>query len=144
MHRSRDERGAVAILVALLMVLLLSLAAMAVDLGRAYVERQEVQRVADFAALAGAAGNNLPGTTPGHCDYGERAAATDQAVVDVAAYLAESPTPGALVDCSLNNGEVFYGTINPDASGSGVELIFDPTSSPSSARTARSTSGSRR
>jgi len=131
MPRPRDERGAIALVVAVLTVVLLGMAGMAVDLGHAYVARRDVQKVVDFAALAGAAGNNLPGTTPLTCSYGRRAAAADQAVQDVLRRLGdeaemwqEAPTAQGLVDCDLRNGEVLYGTL--DRSGSQPTLDFDP------------------
>jgi len=48
------QRGAVAVLVALFLVVLLGFAALAIDLGRAWVVRNELQNAADVAALAGA------------------------------------------------------------------------------------------
>jgi uncharacterized membrane protein len=50
----RTEHGAVAVFVALLSVVLMSAAALGVDLGQAYVAKREVQNQADLAALAGA------------------------------------------------------------------------------------------
>ncbi len=47
-----DERGAVAILVALSMVILLGAIAMSIDVGRIYQERRELQNGADAAAHA--------------------------------------------------------------------------------------------
>lgn len=52
MRRLGDERGAVAVLVALLMVPLLGFAAIAIDVGALYVERGQLQNGADAAALA--------------------------------------------------------------------------------------------
>lgn len=49
----RDEQGAVAVMVAMLSVLLLSMAALAVDLGNAVARSTGVQAQADHAALAG-------------------------------------------------------------------------------------------
>ena len=49
-----DETGAVAIIVALAMVVLLSVVALVVDLGGLYGHDRELQTVADAAALAGA------------------------------------------------------------------------------------------
>lgn len=131
-HRRRGEEGQVAVLVGLLSVVLMGAASMAVDLGQAFLQRQDVQKDTDLAALAGVAGSNLPGTTPGTCGYGPRAAATDQAVEDVAAHLvanagdtwAVTPTPTGLVDCNLTNGEVFYGSVST-ASGA-LRLAYDP------------------
>jgi hypothetical protein len=48
------ERGATLLFVAVALVALLSLAALAIDLGMLYVARNEAQRAADAAALAGA------------------------------------------------------------------------------------------
>lgn len=50
--KPEPERGATAILVALLMVVLLSFAAIAVDVGAMYAEKSVVQNGADAAALA--------------------------------------------------------------------------------------------
>lgn len=131
-RRSRGEDGQVAVLVGLLSVVLMGAASMAVDLGQAFVQRQDVQEDTDLAALAGVAGSNLPGTTAGSCGYGPRAAATDQAVIDVAAHLVANagdswsvtPTATGLADCNLANGEVLYGSV---ATTSGVlTLTYDP------------------
>jgi hypothetical protein len=51
-----NERGVALAFVAVLLVVLLGMAALAVDLGLLFNARTEVQRVADSAALAGAAG----------------------------------------------------------------------------------------
>jgi hypothetical protein len=50
----RDERGSVMVVVAVTMTALLSMVALAVDLGMLFTARGEAQRVADAAALAGA------------------------------------------------------------------------------------------
>src|SRR6187551_2379929 len=55
-HRApKDRRGAIILLTAILMVLLVSAIALVVDLGYLYVGRAELQRSADSAALAAAA-----------------------------------------------------------------------------------------
>ena len=54
--RLRDDRGSAVILAAVAMTALLSVVALAVDVGMLYTARGEAQRVADAAALAGAAG----------------------------------------------------------------------------------------
>lgn len=51
---TRDERGQVVVLVAILIVVLLGFAALAVDVGYMYTTRHELQRSADSGALAGA------------------------------------------------------------------------------------------
>jgi hypothetical protein len=126
-RRRRDDRGAVAVMVALLAVVLLTISAMSVDLGNAWQVKRQVQAGSDLAAEAGAGvkGANLPQSGPLHsCSYGNAGAlATDQAVKDIANYLAhqEDPDgtgnystlvanlPGELTDCNMDNGEVVYG-----------------------------------
>ncbi|WP_336649825.1 pilus assembly protein TadG-related protein [Kocuria rosea] len=51
-HRENGERGAVAVLTALCLVVLLGFAAIAIDVGRMYEERAQLQSGADAAALA--------------------------------------------------------------------------------------------
>ena len=52
MQRLRDERGAVGVMVALLMVPLIGFAAIAIDVAAMYAERQQLQTGADAGALA--------------------------------------------------------------------------------------------
>jgi hypothetical protein len=59
---NRNERGAVSVLVALLMVVLLAFAALAVDVGMLYSEKAQLQNGADAAALGIA---QTCATTPG-------------------------------------------------------------------------------
>src|ERR1700712_5098129 len=51
-RRMRDDRGAVAVLVAILMVPLLGFAAVGIDVAAMYAERQQLQTGADAGALA--------------------------------------------------------------------------------------------
>jgi hypothetical protein len=53
-HRLTDERGAIAVLAALTIVILLAAVAFVVDISRLYHERQVLQNAVDFGALAGA------------------------------------------------------------------------------------------
>ena len=50
----QDTRGAVAVIVAIMMVVLLSFGALALDISNAMIARNELQNVADASALAGA------------------------------------------------------------------------------------------
>ena len=50
----RDERGATAVTVAIMLVMLLSMGAITIDIGHSLVARNELQNVSDAAALAGA------------------------------------------------------------------------------------------
>src|SRR4051812_31463766 len=52
MRRVNDERGAIAVIVALMMVVLLACGAIVIDAGALYQERRELQNGADAAALA--------------------------------------------------------------------------------------------
>lgn len=54
MRDVRDDRGSTLVIVALAMTALLSIVALAIDVGMLYTARGEAQRVADAAALAGA------------------------------------------------------------------------------------------
>jgi hypothetical protein len=133
--KKRDEAGVVAIMVALLAVVLLGVSALTVDLGQAFVKKRDIQKQTDFAALAGAAGDDLPMTSAGiTCSItttyaGVAARPTDQAIIDTAAYLSSQPggtdiTPAQLTDCNLANGEANYGMWSRDSAG--VHLNADP------------------
>jgi Flp pilus assembly protein TadG len=52
MRRLKDDRGAVAVMVAVIMVPLLVCTALVVDIGSAYVRKRELQNAADAAVLA--------------------------------------------------------------------------------------------
>ena len=52
--RGQHERGATAIIIALLLVVLMGFAALAVDIGAGMVERRGDQTAADVAVMAGA------------------------------------------------------------------------------------------
>lgn len=53
-HRGRERRGAVAIIVALLLVALIGFTAFAIDFGQTFVFRAQLQTAADAGAMAGA------------------------------------------------------------------------------------------
>ena len=61
--KHRKQRGQTLVLVALCLVVLISMAALAIDLTTLYVARGEMQRAADAAALAGAQAFVSSGTT---------------------------------------------------------------------------------
>ena len=100
--RNQDERGAVAIMFALLVVVLCGLSAVAVDLGNAYQRKGETQSQADLAALSAA-----PALATSH----------DAAVLKVVAYLKNNTKVGQdlsslssamLTDGNPANGEVTF------------------------------------
>lgn len=82
---NRDERGVTAIIFALCTVLLFSIGALVVDLGNAQQRHRDTQTEADFAALAGGAGDNLPGPQANPLP-------SDPAVAAVATYLLKNWT----------------------------------------------------
>ena len=55
LERFRNEKGQTTIILALAMILLFGFVALAVDVGRAYTEKEGLQRTADLTALSGAA-----------------------------------------------------------------------------------------
>jgi Flp pilus assembly protein TadG len=82
---ARDERGATAVLVALLAVFLVGLSAFTVDLGQAYVSNRNLQKAADAGSLAGAqALTKFPGTCNTVASNSTARAAAHTAAVAVA------------------------------------------------------------
>jgi Flp pilus assembly protein TadG len=144
-RRGRDERGAVAVMVGLLSVLLLTMAALGTDLGQAWAQKRQIQAGSDLATLAGAgiSGNDLPAPTAGKaCSYGTGAMAADPAAVDVARYVASkaytptlspaavpaatvSATATTLTDCNVKNGEIFYGIPSYNTSSDTWTLAYN-------------------
>lgn len=60
-HRARDERGATAVLVTLLALVLFAVGALAIDMGQVYAKRAALQSNVDLAVLAAAAELDNPG-----------------------------------------------------------------------------------
>jgi Flp pilus assembly protein TadG len=108
------QRGAVAILTALFLVVLLALAAFAIDIARWYLVRNELQNAADAAALAGAACVN-PST---QCGSLPNATAPDFTVASSAAATAISLNKA--VNVTLQTGQVTAGGWNLSSPASGV------------------------
>ncbi|MEE8331113.1 MAG: Tad domain-containing protein [Acidimicrobiia bacterium] len=74
MHRLNDDGGAVAVIVAIFAVGLIGMAAFALDTGRLYQERRELQNGADASALAIAEDCLI---NPASCTYGGADATAD-------------------------------------------------------------------
>jgi Flp pilus assembly protein TadG len=73
----RDDRGAVTVIVAIMMVVVLGIAALVVDVGSVEVRRAQLQDAADAAALAIAQDcYRATGTTATTCDAGVKSAAS--------------------------------------------------------------------
>jgi len=126
-----DERGAVAIMYALLAVVLLISAALAVDIGNAVARKSDVQGQADFAALAGA--SQLGAQTSGTVPAGVVQAVKDQLNANRplnsdGTCRAETPcvqTTSQLTDGVLSNGEVRFcsGTSPAGCRKSGLQVV---------------------
>lgn len=110
----RNESGAVAIMVAVLAVVLLSVAALGVDLGNAMNRKQLTQNSADFSALAGA--NGLPvtdlTTVQKVADYlNQNQPSSDGAATECNPDAGKTITSAMLTDTMDYNGDVeFIGT----------------------------------
>jgi hypothetical protein len=109
-HRRRDDRGAVAVMFALLAVVLMSLAALGTDIGNEVNRHTVTQTQADFGAFAGGA------KLPNNGRVGQAVPADVVAAV-VASMNANQPqddngittvTATQLTDGVLNNGEVRF------------------------------------
>ncbi|WP_442543658.1 pilus assembly protein TadG-related protein [Arthrobacter sp. KN11-1C] len=111
------ERGAVAVLVALLMVVLLGFAAIAVDEGMLYSQKAQMQNGADAAALAIAQDCAKRGTTL--CVPAAGGTALQLAKANSNNGMADAPTPSF-----PSPGTVVVTTAARDANGSGVSLWF--------------------
>ena len=107
-----DTRGAVAVTVAIVMVVLFSFAALALDISNAMIARNELQNVADASALAGARQlgviyQALPSGTP----YTTYQLSDASAVVNAATTVA-SQNQARGVAISLNPADIVIGVWN--------------------------------
>jgi len=128
--RGRDERGAVAVIYALLAVVLVGMAAMAVDLGNGIARKSDVQGQADFAALAAAAqlSANMSGTVPASVVIEVRDQLNaNRPLNDDGTCRDDAPcvTTAELTDGNIDNGEVRYcsGTSPAGCRKSGLQVI---------------------
>ena len=117
LSRRREERGAIAILFALMAVLLLTVAALATDIGNAVARRTATQTQADFAALAAVTkldGPTVTGATPSATvvDIVRDSLNANQPQDDSSGCWRTSPpscvTSSQLTDGNLTNGEVRF------------------------------------
>jgi Flp pilus assembly protein TadG len=95
-RRIRDDRGAIAVIVAVLSVLLFASAAIAVDLGNLWARKRDVQKQVDITALS--AGWQLPMTT----------ANRDQIADTVASYFNKNLSTGQ--DAGVTGTQLLNGT----------------------------------
>jgi Flp pilus assembly protein TadG len=131
----RSERGAVAVLVALLSIVMFAMAAIAVDLSNTFVRKRDVQRQADFAALAGGSelGNQTSGAVPASVVDAVRDQLNGDSVVsnlpqDDETGGATPVTSSDLTDTDLTNGQVRFanGGLQVLAPEVTVDFSFSP------------------
>jgi len=118
-HRRRDERGAVAVIFALLAVVLMSLAALGTDIGNEVNRHTQTQTQADFAAFAAAAKMTQTGhvgDTPSSAVLSAIAASmnANQPQDDKRSCWTSNNcvTTAQLTDGDLTNGDVRYVTVS--------------------------------
>ena len=110
-----NEHGAVAVMTALFLVVLLAMGAAAIDIGHALVAKNELQTAADAGALAGtrALGLIYEGMTAA-----EQQAYTltggDQATIVAAVQTTSAANSAAGVAITINAGDIAIGTWNPN------------------------------
>ena len=111
--RLTDSRGAAAVMVSIMMVVLLAMGAAAIDMGHALVARNELQNVSDAAALAGdrALAIIYQGMSPAaQQTYVLTGAA--QATIVAAAQATAVANSAAGVPITVNAGDISIGTWN--------------------------------
>lgn len=93
--RRPSERGATAVLTALLAVLLVGISAFTVDFGRSYLSKRQLQNAADAGSLAGA---SYYVDKPGDCAALSLNASYESDSKDIAKAIIEESRPGATLD----------------------------------------------
>ncbi|MDF0675600.1 MAG: pilus assembly protein TadG-related protein [Nitrospira sp.] len=109
-----NEQGAVAAMTAIFLVVLLAVAAAAIDIGHALVAKNELQNTADAAALAGtrALGVIYEGMTPAQQQIYVLTSG-DRAVVTNAVQATAVANSAAGVPIAINAADIAIGTWNP-------------------------------
>jgi len=108
-----NSRGAVAVMTAIFMVVLLAMGAAAIDIGHALVARNELQNVSDAAALAGdrALAIIYQGMTPA-AQQSYVVTAGNRATVVAAAQATAVANSAAGVPITVNAADIAFGTWN--------------------------------
>ena len=104
-----DSRGAVAVTAAILLVTLFSITALSLDIGQAVVAKNELQNVADAAALAGARvlGTTYQSLTP---DEQRAYTLTDPSPIHASVLAVASQNKARGVPISINISDISIGT----------------------------------
>jgi Flp pilus assembly protein TadG len=113
MARLTDDRGAVAVMVSIMMVVLLAMGAAVIDIGHALVAKNELQNVSDAAALAGdrALAIIYQGMTPA-AQQSYVVTAGNRATVVAAAQATAVANTAAGVPITINAADIAFGTWN--------------------------------
>ncbi len=124
----QNSRGAAAVMVAVTMVVLLAMAAAAIDIGHALVARNELQNAADAAALAGARALGIvyEGLTPAEMDNYSLSGGAAAAVI-AAAQQTSVLNAAAGVNVTVDAGDIQIGLWNA-ASKTFTPTIIQPRS----------------
>lgn len=109
-----DEHGGVAVMTAIFLLVLLAMAAAAIDIGHALVAKNELQNTADAAALAGtrALGVVYEGMTPAQ-QQSYTLTSGDRATVVAAVQATAVANSAAGVPITVNAADIAIGTWNP-------------------------------
>jgi Flp pilus assembly protein TadG len=109
-----NEHGAVAVMTAILLVVLLAMVAGAIDIGHALVAKNELQNTADAAALAGTRSLGLiyEGMTPAQ-QQAYTLTGGDQAAIVTAVQTTAAANSAAGVPIVINAADIAIGTWNP-------------------------------
>jgi Flp pilus assembly protein TadG len=110
----KNEHGAVAAMTAIFLVVLLAVAAAAIDIGHALVARNELQNTADAAALAGtrALGVIYEGMTPAQQQTYTLTSGDQATIVDAVQQTAVANS-AAGVPITIDTADIAIGTWNP-------------------------------
>jgi len=122
-----NQKGAVAIFVALVMVVLLGVAALAIDIGFTYVARTELQRTADSAALA--ATRRLGLIYEGMSSIAQNKyvlTGEDSAAIKLAAVTVASQNKAAGESVSIHEDDITIGTWKSDRTPPFLETTLRP------------------
>lgn len=114
MDRIKDSRGAAAVMVSIMMVVLLAMGAAAIDIGHALVARNELQNVSDAAALAGTRALGL--VYEGMSIAAQQTyvlSGGDQAAVVAAVQATANANSAAGVSITINPADIAIGTWDP-------------------------------
>lgn len=113
-NRLNNEQGAVAAMTAIFLVVLLAMAAAAIDIGHALVAKNELQNTADAAALAGtrALGVIYEGMTPAE-QQAYTLTSGDRATIEAAVQTTAVANSAAGVPITINAADIAIGTWNP-------------------------------